>query len=95
MIKLHYLQESDFWDDLNAKKLDLVLPVVNDIIKAIETENKKHKIKIFEVDIADEYKLDFAVGKNEYFDCLENLLPTLIEHEEYEICKKIKMICAL
>lgn len=95
MIKLQYLQESDFWDDLERHDLTLVKHVVEHIIQAIETESKKHKINIFEVDIADEYILDFAITKKEYFECLENLLPTLIENEEYELCKKIKMICGL
>lgn len=94
-IKLHYLQESDFWKDLELKNLNLVKHVVEHIITAIENESKKHKINIFEIDIADEYILDFAIEKKEYFNVLENLLPDLIIYEEYELCSKIKMICGL
>lgn len=95
MVKLHYLQESDFWDDLNNKKYELILEVVNTIINAIETNSRKSKTKIFEVAIMDDYILDFAIQKKEYFDVLENLLPDMIKNEQYEICNKIKIICGL
>ncbi len=95
MVKLHYLQESDFWDDLNNKKYELILEVVNTIINAIETNSRKSKIKIFEVAIMDDYILDFAIVKKEYFDVLKNLLPDMIKNEQYEICNKIKIICGL
>lgn len=92
MVKLHYLQESDFWDDLNNKKYELILEVVNTIINAIETNSRKSKIKIFEVAIMDDYILDFAIVKKEYLSVLNNLLPDLVKIEEYELCEQIKKI---
>ena len=89
---LTYLQESDFWDDLNSMNIELVKETVNTILTAIESNSKKKKTKIFEVEISDEYILDFALEKSEYLSTLNNLLPTLIKHEEYELCSKVKEV---
>lgn len=90
MVKLEYLQESDFWKDINEYKLELILEVAKQLL--IETSNKKRKIKIFEVSIADEYYIDFGIEKKESLTVLKNLLPYLIEHEEYEICTQIQKL---
>lgn len=92
MTRLEYLQESDFWDDLNNKEKTLIIDVAKHILNEINTNSKKQKVKIFEVDISDEYILDFAIVKKEYLSVLNNLLPDLINIEEYELCEQIKQI---
>lgn len=92
MTRLEYLQESDFWDDLNNKEKTLIIDVAKHILNEINTNSKKQKVKIFEVDISDEYILDFAIVKKEYLSVLNNLLPDLINIEEYELCEQIKYI---
>lgn len=92
MTRLEYLQESDFWDDLNNKEKTLIIDVAKHILNEINTNSKKQKVKIFEVDISDEYILDFAIVKKEYLSVLNNLLPDLINIEEYELCEQIKYV---
>lgn len=92
MLKFNYLIESDFWDDLNNQKLDIIKPIALDIIEAIKSSSKKKKIKIFEVYIADEYIIDFSIYKDEYYNILNNTLPKFVEYEEYELCEQIKQI---
>lgn len=93
--KLQYIEESDFWNDMDSKNPELVYEVVNQIIHEIETESKKRKLKIFEVYIKDEYIIDFVVQKQDWFDMLENLLEDMIKYEDYNMCNKIKIICGL
>lgn len=93
MVKLEYLQESDFWQEIYGYKLELILEVAKQLLnEATNLKSKKRKIKIFEVLIADEYIIDFAIEKKEYLTVLQNLLPYLIEHEEYEICSQIQKL---
>lgn len=93
MVKLEYLQESDFWQDIHEYKLELILEVAKQLlIEESNLKSKKRKIKIFEVLIADEYIIDFAIEKKESLTVLQNLLPHLIEYEEYEVCSQIQKL---
>lgn len=93
MVKLEYLQESDFWQDIHEYKLELILEVAKQLLNEINNNNsKKRKLKIFEISIADEYYIDFGIEKKEYLIVLQNLLPYLIEHEEYEVCSQIQKL---
>lgn len=93
MVKLEYLQESDFWQDIHEYKLELILEVAKQLlIEVANVKSKKRIIKIFEVLVADEYIIDFSIEKKESLNVLQNLLPYLIEYEEYEICSQIQKL---
>jgi len=93
MVKLEYLQESDFWQDIYDYKLELILEVAKRLLIEIDNiKSKKRRIKIFKVFITDEYIIDFIIEKKESLKVLQNLLPHLIKAEEYEICSQIQKL---
>lgn len=91
---LNYLIESDFWNDINLENPNVNISLLKDvaeiILEYLDKRSKKNQIKIFEVEIADEYILDFNLNKDEYKTVFNNLIPKLLEYEEYELCARIK-----
>lgn len=82
----------EFFKSINGRDRSLIVKMTKSILYAIK--HKRPKIDIFEVLFKDpdEHELIFTKHKKEYIPTLKEVMPFLIEFEEYELCAEIKTI---
>lgn len=87
---LYFNNQNEFYSSLKRHDLDITLKMVKCIISA--SKRNKDSIDIFDIGFKNMSSMLFSIDKNEYKNCLENCMNTLIEAEEYEICTEIVKI---
>ena len=87
MIKLKATTPEEITQEFIDRKRDIAVEIVTTILHAIE-----NSLDEVSVDIECPIEMDISVQKEDYDKALKTNSVTLLEHEEYELLERIKVV---